>query len=91
VSEITDLLRKVYGKTKRAEAPKEVKPSGKAPALLPTEQPKSVGDVTIALQAQSIYSPDAPPAPPSAPNAKQAEMGTVGSIEAKSKWDRGNE
>jgi hypothetical protein len=65
-------------------------PPVRPPAPIKVDSPRSVGDVTIAMQAQSIYSPNLPGAPPSAPNAKQMDTGTVSEMEPKSKWDKGN-
>jgi hypothetical protein len=92
---LREMLYKTFSKLPEKER-EQVKADAIVPTVKPSEpikveSPKSVGDVTIALQAQGIYDGSMSAAPPSAPNAKQADRGTTGAMEVKSKWDRGNE
>lgn len=92
---LREMLYKTFSKMPEKERAKvkaeTIVPAAKPAEPIKVESPKSVGDVTIALQAQGIYDGSMGAAPPSAPNAKQTERGTSGAMEVKSKWDKGNE
>jgi hypothetical protein len=90
---LREMLYKSFAKMpekERAQAKAaEIIPDSKPSEPIKVDPPKSVGDVTIALQAQSIYDPNLPGAPPSA-KAKIEQNGTVANMEVASKWDKGN-
>jgi hypothetical protein len=101
MGEIKDMLLKAYLKkgARPAGVPKidkKVEPefsAVKPPPPLKVETQKTVGDLTIAMQAQRIYNPGMPPAPPSAkpPAGGMLEQGVTPALDIKSKWDKGNE
>lgn len=64
--DITEQMKVVFGKGK-PPAPVAPPPPKPPEIKLPPKSKKGIADITIAIQAQRIYSPDKPPAPPTKP------------------------
>lgn len=96
MGEIKDMLLKAYLKSgaRPAGAPKNETHDAamtKAPAVLKTEAPKTVGNISIAMQAQRLFNPNLPPAPAmKQPNKTMAEQGTAGAMDLDQSFLKGN-
>ena len=91
MSEIKDMLLKTYLKTgarPTSSVAKEVKePEKTPPKPIPVERPKTLGDITLSMAAQRIYSPNLPPAPKSPP-AKMMDQGTSSALGMEGPWGK---
>jgi hypothetical protein len=87
VGEVKDMLLKAYLK-KGAPTVKKVEKAvapAKAPAPIPVERPKTLGNITLGMMAQRIYDPSRPPAPKS-PSASMADKGTGPAMSLQTPW-----
>jgi hypothetical protein len=84
VGEIKDMLLKTYLKQNAKKAPAKGEPKvdlAKPPKPIKVERPKTVGDISISMRAQKIYSPGGPPVPPmKPPNNAMMDHGTAASM-----------
>jgi hypothetical protein len=97
MAEIKDMILKTYLKkgARPAGAPKsethDQAMKATPPAPIPVKMPKTVGNISIAMQAQKIYNPALPPAPPmKAPSKAMAEQGTAPAMDLNTSFLRGN-
>lgn len=82
------------GKTPAEKEEADAKNVVKNPPKLPgwAKPARGVPDISIAIEAQRIYSPDRPPAPPSKTKAPPAEMkkqGSAPSMDQSGAWGKG--
>jgi hypothetical protein len=88
MADIEKQLKKIFGKAPAlppAPAPVSEPPKVK----LPPKPKKGIADITIAIQAQRIYSPDMPPAPASkAPTAAMLEQGSAPAMDQSGPWGK---
>jgi hypothetical protein len=89
MGEIKDMLLKAYlkkGAPTAKKAEKVVAPA-KAPAPIPVERPKTLGNITLGMLAQKIYFPNMPPVPKS-PSKDMMDKGVASGMSLDGPWGK---
>lgn len=84
---LDEKIAAVFGKKKPAEA--APKPPAAAPAPAKKTPTRGIADITVAMEAQRIYSPDRPPAPASkGPSKDMMGQGTAPALDQSGAWGK---
>jgi hypothetical protein len=88
MADIDAKLKKIFGKA--PALPPAPAPAPEPPKVkLPPKPQKGIADITIAIQAQRIYSPNMPPAPASkAPTTAMLEQGSAPAMDQSGPWGK---
>jgi len=90
MADIEAKLKKIFGKAPALPPEAALAPAPELPKVkLPPKPQKGIADITIAIQAQRIYSPNLPPAPASkAPTAAMLEQGSAPAMDTSGAWGK---